>query len=322
MPVPQKRIVFMGTPAFALPSLEALLAGEHSVVAVYTQPDRPAGRGRGLNASPVKRLAESHGLPVMQPVRLKEPQALRQLQDLAPDAIVVAAFGQLLPKTVLDIPPFGCINVHPSLLPRHRGPSPIPWAILEGDEVTGVTIMLMDPGMDTGPILAQREEPVLPQDTAGSLGDRLAELSGPFLAATLNRWLGGEIRPAPQDNSRATYSKAISKDDGDMDWNQPAAALWRRVKAFQPWPGCYTWWQGRMLKVLRALPLDHESGSQVGEVLGVPHGIAEGCEVGVQTGRGVLCLLEVQLEGKKSMTAAEFDRGQRGFSGSVLPLRH
>ncbi|MBI2957602.1 MAG: methionyl-tRNA formyltransferase, partial [Chloroflexi bacterium] len=216
------RIVFMGTPEFAVPSLRALLDGGCRVAAVYTQPDRPAGRGREAAASPVKRLAVELGIEVLQPRSLREPEALARLAGLAPDLIVVVAYGLLLPASVLGLPRYGCLNVHPSLLPRHRGPSPIPWAILDGDAVTGVTMMLMDEGMDTGPILEQVEEPVRDDDTALSLSRRLAALAAALLPRTVGRWARGEIKPQPQDDARASYSRLITKADGQIDWRLPA----------------------------------------------------------------------------------------------------
>jgi methionyl-tRNA formyltransferase len=237
------------------------------------------------------------------------------LAGLRPDVIVVAAYGQLLPQSVLDIPRFGCINIHPSLLPRHRGPSPVASAILAGDEVTGVSIMLMDRGMDTGPVLAQRRQPVSAEDTTETLTDSLAGVGAELLMETLPLWLAGRIAPQAQDNERATYSRVVTKEDGRMDWHLPALELWRRVRAFQPWPGCYTTWEGKQLKVIQAVPLPGDG--QAGRV--VQPGAGPGVPVGVQTGSGILGLLKVQLEGKRVVTGGEFIRGQRGFTGSLLP---
>ncbi|MBI2854622.1 MAG: methionyl-tRNA formyltransferase [Chloroflexi bacterium] len=316
-----QRVVFMGTPEFAVPSLEALLSVGYNIVAVYTQPDRPAGRGRALTASPVKKLAESKGIENVQPLKLRDPSDIQKLASLAPDVVVVSAYGQILPQAVLDIPRYGCINIHPSLLPRWRGASPIPWAILEGDEATGVTIMLMDAGMDTGPILNQAHEHILPDDTAATLSERLAKLGSALLVETLPMWLNGEIRPYPQDNSRATYSRTITKEDGEMGWERPAAELWRRVRAFQPWPTCYTWYQGKMLKVLDCMALPDRPGCVPGRVVPISPEETNDAEVGVETGEGVLGLRRVQPEGKREMWASDFARGARGFVGSVLPLR-
>jgi methionyl-tRNA formyltransferase len=309
------RIVFMGTPEFAVPALSSLINSEHEVVAVYSQPDEPAGRGRRLASTEVKTLALNHSLTVRQPASLKNPEDVQKLAELRPAGIVVAAYGQLLPQAVLKVPPLGCVNIHPSLLPRHRGPSPVSAAILAGDEVTGVSIILMDRGMDTGPVLAQREWNISPEDTTGGLTERLAEVGAQLLMETLPSWLGGMLTPRPQDDGKATYSKILAKEDGQIDWRCPAAELWRRVRAFQPWPGCYTTWQGKLLKILEAvyLPGEGEVG-MVAETRG-----ADSAPIGVQTGEGILGLVRVQLQGKRAMSADEFVRGQRTFVGSSLP---
>ena len=309
------RVVFMGSPEFALPSLEMLLL-HCEVVAVYTQPDRQAGRGRHPAMSSVKRLALARGLPVMQPPSLRPPQEAERLADLGPDVIVVAAYGQLLPRGVLGVPAHACLNVHPSLLPRHRGPSPVAAAILAGDEFTGVTIMLMDEGLDTGPILAQSRLAIADQDTKGSLTTRLAELGAQLLGQTLPLWLQGEIHPQPQDEKEATYSRVITKEQGEIDWHLPAREIARRVRAFEPWPGCYTWWGGRRLKVMEAVPLGTEGGLQPGRMMALGRG------VGVETGEGILGLRRVQLEGRRAMSAEEFARGQRDWVGRILPDVH
>jgi methionyl-tRNA formyltransferase len=305
----------MGTPDFAVPTLDSLVLGGHQVVAVYTQPDKPAGRGRGLVPPPVKRKALQLGLIVQQPASFREPEEVQRLADLHPDIIVVAAFGQLLPQNILDIPPFGCLNVHPSLLPRHRGPSPVAAAIPAGDEVTGVSIMLLDKGMDTGPLLAQEQVAILPQDTTGSLTARLAQVGARLLLQTLPLWLEGKIAPQPQDNEKATYSKPIAKEGGRIDWRLPAVELCRMVRAFQPWPGCYTAWRGKVLKVIEAVPLP--GVGEVGKVVAIKG--SQSVTVGVQTGEGILGLLRVQLEGKQVMAAEDFVRGQRDFIGALLP---
>lgn len=305
----------MGTPGFALPALHRLADSELELVAVYTRPDEPSGRGRKMAPSAVKAAALGRGLTVMQPASLRGSDEVKTLAGLQPGAIVVAAYGQLLPQSVLDIPPFGCLNIHPSLLPRHRGPSPVVAAILAGDEVTGVSIMLMDKGMDTGPVLAQREWAISDTDTTETLTDKLSQLGADLLMETLPRWLERDITPQAQDNVKATYSRVVTKEDGRIDWRLPALQLWRMVRAFQPWPGCYTYWQGKTLKVAEAVPLP--GSGEVGRV--VETGGAHGVIVGVQTGDGVLGLLKVQLEGKRVMTADGFVRGQRGFAGSLLP---
>jgi methionyl-tRNA formyltransferase len=306
----------MGTPEFAVPSLEHLILNQYQVVAVYTQPDRPAGRGRVLVSPLVKEAALRWSLPVVQPASLKSAEVVTRLADFHPDVIVVAAFGQLLPQSVLDIPDYGCINIHPSLLPKFRGASPVAAAILSGDEFTGVSIMLLDAGMDTGPVLARAMVPISPQDDTGSLTDRLSLLAAHLLQEALVGWFRREIVPQPQNEAEATYSTQIYKEEGEIDWYLSAVDIWRRVRAFNPWPGCYTKWRGKQLKIIEAVPLPGESTTGVGRVVG-----SSGLEAvpGVGTGDGVLGLLKVQLEGKRAMSAAEFLRGQRDFIGTVLP---
>ena len=312
----KKRIIFLGTPEFSVPSLEALIHGDYQVVAVYTQPDRRAGRGQQVTSSPVKRLALSQGLDVVQIDKFKVAGTVEKLAALAPDLIVVAAFGLLLPPEVLNIPKLGCLNVHPSLLPRHRGASPIATAILQGDEITGVTIMLVDAGMDTGPILNQREVPITAEDTTGSLGIKLAQVGAQLLTETLPLWIEGRIKPRPQNDSEASYSKMIKKEDGEIDWRLSAKELWWRVRAFDPWPGCYARWRDRRLKLVKVLPLQGEKSGEPGKVIALapPAPVT----VGVETGDGVLGLVRLQLEGKRELSADEFVRGQRDFIGSHL----
>ena len=314
------RVVFMGTPAFAVPSLERL-AESYQIVTVVTQPDRPAGRKRRLTSPPVKEAALARGLSAWQPPTLRTPEAIAHLRILAPDLIVVVAFGQILRPDVLEIPPHGCLNVHGSLLPKYRGAAPVPAAILGGEVETGVTIMKMDEGMDTGPIIAQATCPIAPDDTTATLRDRLCHLGADLLIETLPRWLAGKIVPRPQDESQATYCRIIAKSDGWLDWGLPAEVLARQVRAYIPWPTTFTDWEGKPLKVLRARPLPGwrsqgqapwASSGQAGQVIALDDG------VGVITGQGALKLLEVQLAGKRAMTIEDFMRGQRGFVGSVL----
>ena len=309
------RIVFMGTPEFAVPALDALIHSDHEVVGVFAQPDEPAGRGRTLVSPPVKKLALQHKLTVHQPPSLRRSCELDRLVSLQPDVVVIAAYGKILPESFLSVPPHGCLNIHASLLPRHRGPSPIAAAVLAGDEVTGVTIMVVTKVMDTGPVLAQRQIPILPHDTTGSLFEKLSGLGADLLMDTLPRWLNGKLVAQPQDHSQATYSKMITKEEGLIDWHRTVVELWRRVRAFQPWPGCYTTWQGRMLKIIEALPLAGEGTP--GRVVAPSH--EPSAPVGVQTGEGILGLVQVQLEGKRAMSAAEFVRGQRNFIGAQVP---
>jgi len=311
-----KRIIFMGTPEFSVASLKALINSDFQVVAVYTQPDKRAGRGQQIMSSPVKQLALSYGLNVVQIEEFKVTGTVQKLADLEPDLIVVAAFGLLLPQEVLSLPKFGCVNVHPSLLPRHRGASPIAAAVLKGDEKTGVTIILMDSGMDTGPVLNWKGVPISDEDTTGSLSLKLAQVGAQLLMKTLPSWIEGRIKPRPQDDSKASYSKIIKKEDGEMDWRLSTKDLWRRVRAFDPWPGCYTRWRDKRLKLVRVLPLYGEKSNEPGKVIALP--LSAPVRVGVQTEDGVLGLERLQLEGKRELSAEEFVRGQRDFIGSRL----
>jgi methionyl-tRNA formyltransferase len=315
------RFVFMGSPEFAVPPLEHLLVNQYQVVAVYTQPDRPAGRGRGLVSPPVKRVGLAWGLPVVQPASLKEAGVVEQLAGFTPDVIVVAAFGQILPQSVLAMPRLGCLNIHPSLLPRFRGASPVASAILAGDDFTGVSIMLMDEGLDTGPVLARAQIPISVQDTTGSLTAKLSWLGARLLGEVLVRWTRGELTPQPQSEAQATYCGPIAKEEGEIDWRLPAVDIWRRVRAFNPWPGCYTRWRGRQLKIIEAVPLPEERTFKAGQVVALTSVSGESkAGFGVCTGDGVLGVLRVQLEGRQVLSAAEFLRGQREFMGAVLPL--
>jgi len=300
------RTVFMGSPDFAVPALERLAAAG-TVVGVVTQPDRPAGRGRTLVPPPVKEAALRLGLPVIQPERLRQPEAMAQLRLWAPDLIVVAAFGQILKPEVLDLPRFGCLNIHGSLLPRGRGAAPIQAAILAGDLETGITIMKMDPGVDTGPMLAMRSLPIAPDDTAGTLFDKLAPLGANLLLEALPRYLTGELVPQPQPAEGATYAPMLKKEDGLLDFSRPAVELERRVRAFQPWPGAYFDWQGAPLKVLRA-SVSGEASPGAGTRLTVRGSPALG------TGEGLLVLDAVQPAGKKPMPGRAFLVGARDWS--------
>lgn len=295
----------MGSPDFAVPTLEAL-AAHYPVVGVVTQPDRPAGRGQNLTPPPVKEAALRLGLPVIQPEKLRHPEALEQLRLWAPDVIVVAAFGQILRSDVLDLPRFGCINVHASLLPRWRGAAPIQAAILAGDKETGITIMKMDAGVDTGPILSQRAIPIAPDETGGSLFEKLAHLGAELLLETLPRYISGEIVPRPQPEEGVTYAPMLKKEDGLLDFSQPAAALERRVRAMNPWPGAYFEWRGAPLKVLRARVSEAPSPGP-GRRLTVEGRPAIGC------GEGILILEEVQPASKRPMSGKSFLAGARDW---------
>ena len=304
----------MGTPQFAVTILESLLSSPYRVLAVYTQPDKPVGRGRQVAFPPVKRLALEHGIPVIQAQTLKSSEVLEKLASFQPELIIVAAFGYILPPEVLSLPRFACLNVHPSLLPRHRGPSPVANTILCGDELTGVTIMLMDSGMDTGPILAQEKVGISFMDTTGSLSSRLADVGAKLLLETLSNWLGGQLEPQAQEESQATYSKLTTSEDAAIDWHLSAVELWRRIRAYNPWPGCYTWCQGKRLKIHEATPVEGMAEGEIGAVIA----LEEPPRVGVITGRGILGLGQVQLEGKRKMSIEDFVRGKRDFIGSIL----
>ena len=314
------RVVFMGTPEFSVPPLEHLVLNQYQVVAVYTQPDKPSGRGRSFVSPPVKRVAETLSLPVVQPAGLKEAEVVEQLAVFQPDVIVVAAFGHILPQSVLDIPAYGCINIHPSLLPKYRGASPVAGAILAGDEFTGVSIMLIEKKIDSGPVLARAQIPVSVQDTTGSLMGKLSLVAAQLLQEVLVHWLRSELTPQPQNETEATYTGLISKEEGGIDWHLPAIDVWRRVRAFQPWPESYTRWQGKQLKIIEAGPLAEDGPIEVGRVVALsPTAERPEAAFGVHTGNGILGVSKVQMEGKRAMSASEFLRGQRQFIGAILP---
>jgi methionyl-tRNA formyltransferase len=298
----------MGSGAFAIPSFEALLAAGHEVVALVTQPDKASGRGRERKPPPTKRHAEARGNPVLQPRRVRDPEWEAALRPLRPEAQVVVAYGQILPRALIEIPPLGTINVHGSLLPRLRGAAPIQWAIEQGLEETGVTTMLIDEGLDTGPTLLARRLRVEPEETAGELEPRLARLGAQVLLDTLIGLSAGTIRPTPQDPQLATYAPLIRKEDGQLDWTRPADALARRIRAFHPWPGTHTRLAGRGLKVLHARAEPGPSrGAEPGVVLSTDRsGVIVACGEGT-----ALLLLEVQPESRRAMDAASFAAGAR-----------
>lgn len=304
------RIVFMGTPDFAVPTLRALTE-RYSVVGVVTQPDRPAGRGRQQAMSSIKQLALTAGIPVIQPRKLREPEAMAQLRAWAPDLIVVAAFGQILKPDVLELPKFGCVNVHASLLPRHRGAAPVAAAIVAGDAESGITLMKMDVGLDTGPILIQRAEPVRAGDTCQTLTERLAQVGAELLVEALPAYLSGQLPTWQQDNTLATYAPQLKKDDGHLDFTRSAVELERQVRAFTPWPGAFALWEGQPIKILAGEVLEDLPG-EAGVIHPGPRGPAVAC------GAGALTLLRIQPPGKKPMPAADYARGARNFIGARL----
>ncbi|MGN0170753.1 MAG: methionyl-tRNA formyltransferase [Lachnospiraceae bacterium] len=318
------RVIFMGTPDFAVETLNRLIAGRHEVVLAVTQPDKPRGRGKEVSFSPVKEAALKAGVEVFQPVRIKEPDSVRRLRDLHPDVIVVVAFGQILSKEILDIPRYGCINVHGSLLPKYRGAAPIQWAVLNGDERSGVTTMKMDEGLDTGDIIMKREIMLDPDETAGSLFDRLQEAGAELLMETLDALEEGSAVYTPQEEEKATKTRLISKKMGKMDFEKPAQELERLVRGMNPWPSAYCSIHGKVLKIWKssvanseeeALCEEHRKanekkygdankGKNCGQIICVTRQ-----NIYVQTGKGVLRLDEVQIEGKRRMSCEEFLRG-------------
>jgi methionyl-tRNA formyltransferase len=305
------RLVFAGTPDFAVPSLGALLAAGYRPDLVLTQPDRPAGRGQEPQAPPVKRLALEHGLRIEQPLRLDEVRDT--LERLKPEIMVVVAYAHKIPYWLLTLPPMGVLNVHASLLPRHRGASPVAAALLEGDRETGVSIMRLAEGWDTGPVFRQRIVPIEPGDDAGALTDRLARIGAELLVEVVNLRVKGMITARPQHEAQATYAPKLSKQDGRIDWTRPAERLAREVRAYTPWPGSFTYWNGKVLKILRARPESDASPNAQHDGGGT---VLEGLRV--RTGEGVLALERVQLEGRKPAAAEEFLRGHPGITGSRL----
>jgi methionyl-tRNA formyltransferase len=302
------RIVFMGTPDFAVPSLAALFElGD--VVAVVTQPDKPKGRGQALALSPVKAYALERGVPVLQPQKLRTPPFSEVLREYQPDVAVVTAYGKILPKDLLDTPRHGCLNVHASLLPRFRGAAPIQWAIAHGDAETGVALMVMDVGLDTGPVLAEKRLPIAPDETSATLHDKLSGLGGQLLREFLPAYLAGTLTPRPQPEQGMVLAPIIAKEEGQLDFSRPAVELERRLRAFTPWPGAFTTFEGKLFKVHRA---------RVGAGQGAPGSVVSAGPQGLEVacGEGSLVLLEVQPEGKRVMPVADFLSGRKLAPGS------
>ena len=302
--IPPWKIVFFGTPSFALPTLKDLLEGPDDVIAVVTQPDRRKGRGQRVSPSPVKELALQHGVPVFQPEIVKEGSFLEEIRKTHPDLFVVVAYGQILPQSLLTIPKRGAVNVHASLLPKYRGAAPIAWAILKGEGVTGVTTMMMDEGMDTGAILLQAKVPVGERETGESLHDRLALLGSQLLRETVERLKAATIDPRPQDHSQATYAPSIRKEEGSVDWKMDAGEIDRKVRALNPWPGAFTRWGGKFLKIYKGEVREGSAKGQAGTVVWVGADFIE-----VETGRGSFLVEEIQMEGKKRMGVRDFLAG-------------
>ncbi len=313
MTVPPWRIVFFGTPSFAIPTLRRLLEGPDKVVGIVTQPDREKGRGRKIVISPIKELALQRGLTLLQPEKAKEEAFQEAVTPLHPDLFVVVAYGQILPKSLLNIPKYGAVNVHASVLPGYRGAAPIAWAILRGEKVTGVTTMVMDEGMDTGDILLQAEVPIGDGETCEMLHDRLASLGAQLLSKTLDKMKAGDIRAVPQDHSKATYAPPLKKEDGQIDWKKEAREVDRQVRAFNPWPGAFTKWGDRLLKIYRGERRERTPSKKPGEVVWVGSDFIE-----VEAGKDSYLIEEVQLEGRKRMTVREFLSGHSISEGTVF----
>jgi methionyl-tRNA formyltransferase len=311
------RIVYFGTPEDSVYPLEYLIKMGIRIAGVYTQPDRLAGRGRRTQAPPVKVFAQNNKLDVVQPKSLRSREVVSQLESIAPDLIVVAAYGQFLPKEVLRVPRFGCLNIHPSMLPKYRGPSPVATAIRNGDSMTGVTIIMVDQGMDSGPILAQEEEAVFPKDTTLSLSHRLFTRGAELMVKVLPRYLQGELDLEPQQEENATFSKKLTKNDGAVDWSLPAESLQRQIKAYTPWPGTFTLWEGRMLKIVDAIAMTALPGGNPGEVVSIKGN--HQTPLGIITGDGMLGVLEIQLAGRAVTGAASFVAGYSQMIGQRLP---
>ncbi len=307
------RVVFMGTPEFAVPALQHLIDSDFSVVGVVCQPDRPSGRGKKVAFGPVKQLALANHLPVVQPEKMKAPAFLETLKVWNPHVIVVAAFGRILPQVVLDLPPKGCLNVHGSLLPKYRGAAPIQWAVINGETETGVTIMVMDAGLDTGAILEQARMSISAEDTAGDVAIRMAEIGGRLLVATLKRWLDGSIEVQLQDESQSTLAPILKKEDGLLDWSQSATILANRIRGLSPWPGGFTFVEGERWGIWKAQVEEQDVNSAwpsekasnaPGTIIGVTK---QGIQV--QTGYGVLRLIEIQPANKKRMVVSQYVAG-------------
>ncbi len=305
------RILFMGTPDFAVPCLQRLIQGKQDVCAVFTQPDKPKGRGYQLAPPPVKVAAQQAGIPVYQPQSIKkDPQVLGEIRALAPQLIVVVAYGKLLPPELLEIPPLGCVNIHASLLPKYRGAGPIQWSVINGEETTGVTSMFMAQGLDTGDMILKCETPIGPDETAGELHDRLSQLGAQCLSETLRLFEAGAVPRQAQDDSQSSYAPMLQKSLGELDYARPVTELYNLIRGVSPWPGAYTYLDGKLLKVHRARPVLEATGAP-GELLDSQRMLV-GCQ------GGALEFLEVQLQGARRMSAQEFLRGKKLAAGIVL----
>jgi len=305
------RLAFLGTPAFAVPTLERLVGRGHQVLAAVTQPDRPKGRGQALAQPPVKEAALRLGVPVYQPERVKRPEAVDYLRSLAPEAMVVVGYGQIIPQSILDIPPLGILNVHASMLPKYRGAGPIQWAIVNGETSTGVTIMRIDAGLDTGPMLLKAETAIGADETAIDLGRRLSVMGADLLVEALDALAAGHIVPQPQDNAQATYAPMLKKEDGRIEWSRSALQIHNQVRGVQPWPGAHSIFRAAALHVWRTRPVETGTGGPPGALLRIKPLL-------VACGVGALELIEVQVEGRKRMPAADFANGHRLVENEIL----
>lgn len=310
------RIVFMGTPDFSVPALEALVSGGHQVIAVVTQPDKPKGRGKAVLMTPVKEKALELGIPVYQPVKVREESFITMLEEMKPDAIVVVAFGQILSKRILDIPKYGCINIHASLLPKYRGAAPIQWTVINGETETGITTMVMDTGIDTGDMLEKVIIPVDPDETGGSLHDKLSVAGGRLILSTLQKAEEGTLVRTPQTEEGTCYAKMLTKSLGDIDWSQSAEQIERLIRGLNPWPSAYTSLNGKTLKIWQAQVLADEYEGAPGQVVKAVKG-----DLLVKTGKGILSITSLQLEGKKRMDTDAFLRGYPVEAGTVFERR-
>ncbi len=310
------RILFMGTPEFSVPALECLLSSEHEVIGVVTQPDRPRGRRGVTRQSPVKERAVLAGIPLWQPERVRNEEFIRTVSELNPDAVVVSAFGQILPKKLLDIPRYGCLNIHASLLPRYRGAAPIQWAVINGEKETGITVMQMDPGLDTGDILRQQKISISDDETGDSLHDKLSVMGGPLLLQVLEEISAGTVIRTPQQGE-SCYAPMLSRETGDVDWTQSAAQIERLIRGLDSWPSAYTHWQGRIIKLWKAQPLPLSSSDISSDIC---PGTVISCDDGIQvmTGEGILKITQLQQEGRKRMDSDTYLRGAKLCPGDIF----
>lgn len=307
------RIIFMGTPDFSVGTLEALVEAGHDVCLVVTQPDKPKGRGKEMQFTPVKEAALKHGIPVFQPRKVREPECVEELRKYNADICVVIAFGQILPKEILEMTPYGCMNVHASLLPAYRGAAPIQWALISGEKVTGITTMQMDEGLDTGDMLLKVEVPITNEDTGETLHDKMAEAGSKLAVETLAQMEKGLLKPEKQGETTTPYAKMLKKEMGNIDWTKPADEIERLVRGMNSWPSAYTKWENKVMKIWRATVDENDMQAAPGTIVNVTKD-----DFSVQTGKGLLVVKELQIPGKKRMSADAFLRGYQIAEGTVL----